>query len=462
MSLRARLVVLTSGAVALTIVGAALIAWVLIRSAMIDEIDERLLDRAGNADRIIGLSVALPEPGDVERRFVRLVQEEPIALQLIGPEGDVERQVAPDELTEALQDASWDAPEPEEGESLLSTVTLGGDAYRLLAAGLPDGSVMQLFQPLETIDATLSRVTWSLGSAATGGIALAAMLGWLVSRSALRPVGRLVAATEAVSVTKDLGRRIEIPPGRQDEIGRLAHSMNEMLTALESAKREQRALIENAGHELRTPLAVLRNDLGLLERSEANGDARALSRSDRREVLRDLDAQAAALGEMVAELVDLARGDAEPESPAATDLLPLIERAVERTRRLDPAVDVRISGEPVRATVRPGSLERAVANLVRNAIQASSRGAEVEVELRRVPTGVRIEVRDRGHGVEPDELPRLFERFFRGAAARNRLGSGLGLAIVAQVAELHGGVARAARRSGGGAVFSLEVPAGPG
>jgi two-component system sensor histidine kinase MprB len=177
-------------------------------------------------------------------------------------------------------------------------------------------------------------------------------------------------------------------------------------------------------------------------------------------VVRDLDTQVSGLSDLVAELVDLARGTAEPEVATATDLRPLIERAVERTRRIDPSVGVRISGDPVRATVRPGTLERGVTNLVRNAIQASPAGAEVHVEVRRTPTGVRIEVRDRGHGLQPDEVPRVFERFFRGAAARNRLGAGLGLAIVAQAAELHGGVARAARRPGGGARFSLEIPAG--
>lgn len=459
MSLRTRLIVLTSGAVALTIVAAAIIAWSLIRAAMLDEIDERLLGRATNADRIVGLTAALPEQGDLERRFVRLVQDDLIGLRLIGPDGNVTRQVAVDELTGALDDASWDPPEPEPWEHLLSTVTLADEPYRLLSAGMPDGSIMQLFQPLETIDATLARVTWSLGTAAAVGVALAAVLGWLISRSALRPVGRLVAATEAVSQTKDLGQRIRIPPGRRDEIGRLAHSVNEMLAALEHARQEQRTLVENASHELRTPLAVLRNDLGLLARSEDH-DAPPFPRSERRQVLRDLDAQVSGLGDLVAELVDLARGTTEPEAVTDAELLPLVERAVERTRRINPSVKVRISGDPVRATVRPGTLERAIANLTRNAIQASPAGAEVHVDIRRTQAGVRIRVRDRGHGLEPDELPRVFERFFRGAAARHRMGSGLGLAIVAQAAELHGGVATVERRPGGGAQFSLEIPAG--
>lgn len=461
MSLRLRLAALASGAVAIAILAAAVIAWILIRSAMLDEVDSRLLDRAAQADRLVGLTTELPERDVVERRFIMLVEGEPVGVQLIGPDGDVTRQVTLGPLAEALDDADWQAPTPTEGEPRLDTVTLAGAPYRLLSMLMPDDSVVRLFQPIGSIDDTLARVTWSLVGTAGAGVALAALLGWLVSRSALRPVDRLVAATERVSATKDLGSRIDVDPGRRDEIGRLATSVNAMLVALDAARSEQRELVEHAGHELRTPLAVLRNDLGLLAREEASR-GRGLSAVERRELVRDLDAQVAGLGELVAELVDLARPTTEPEAPADTDLLALIERAATRSRRVNPAVQLRVLGSSASASVRAAMLERAVENLLRNAIQSSPDGGQVEVELQHGPSGFRIEVRDRGHGFEPDERAQLFDRFFRGAASRTRLGSGLGLAIVAQAAEAHGGRVHAFLREGGGAVFTLRLPAPSG
>lgn len=457
MSLRLRLASLASAAVAVAIVAAAVMAWFLIRSAMLDEVDSRLLDRATQADRIVGLATELPERDVVERRFTMLVEGDPVGMQLIGPDGEITRQVTLGPLTEALNDAAWEAPTPTAGDPRLDTVTFSGTPYRLLSKLMPDGSVVRLFQPIDSIDATLARVTWSVVATAGGGVALAALLGWLVSRSALRPVDRLVAATERVSATKDLRSRIEVDPGRRDEIGRLATSVNAMLVALDAARTEQRELIENAGHELRTPLTVLRNDLGLLARAEVSR-GRGLGAAERRELVQDLDAQVAALGELAAELVELARGSAEPERPVETDVLALVERAANRSRRVNPAVDLRVLGTAVSAPARAAMLERAVENLLRNAIQASSDGGQVEVELRRMPVAYSIEVRDRGHGFEPDERAQLFDRFFRGTASRARLGSGLGLAIVAQAAEAHGGRVRASSRDGGGAVFTLLLP----
>jgi two-component system sensor histidine kinase MprB len=458
MSLRLRLASLASGAVAIAIVAAAIIAWLLIRSAMLGEVDARLIERASQADRIVGLTTVLPERDVVERRFITLVQGDPVGVQLVGPDGEVTRQVTLGPLTEALNDSTWDPPMPTAEEPRLDTVTLAGEPYRLLSKLMPDGTLMRLFQPIATIDATLARVTWSLAATAGAGIALAALLGWLVSRSALRPVDRLVAATERVSATKDLASRIEVDPGRRDEIGRLATSVNAMLVALDAARTQQRELIENAGHELRTPLAVLRNDLGLLARTEHAG-VRTLAPAARRELIEDLDTQVAGLGHMVTELVELARGTAEPERLVRTDLKQLIDRAVAANRRVDGSVRMSVIGPSALVTVRPAMLERAVGNLVRNAIQSSPAGGRVQVELRPDGRWFRIEVRDRGHGFEPGEEPHLFERFFRGAASRGRVGSGLGLAIVAQAAEAHGGRVQASPRKGGGAVFTLSLPA---
>jgi two-component system sensor histidine kinase MprB len=306
----------------------------------------------------------------------------------------------------------------------------------------------------------MTRSAWRLAAVAGGGIAAAGGLGWATARAGLRPVDRLVEAAEQVAATKDLAHRIDVERDRRDEINRLAGSVNAMLAALDEARTQQRELVENAGHELRTPLAILRNDLGLLLRAEQHPE-RDLDVADRAALLRDLETEAEVLSELVAEVLDLARGELEPEPPVETDLAALVERAITRTRRVNPTVTIEVRGEGRELLVRPLALERAVANLVRNAVQVSDDGGRVEVELRETDGSVVVQVLDRGPGISDEDLPRIFDRFYRGASARERHGSGLGLAIVAQVAALHGGDVDAANRPGGGARFTLRLPAEP-
>jgi two-component system sensor histidine kinase MprB len=168
----------------------------------------------------------------------------------------------------------------------------------------------------------------------------------------------------------------------------------------------------------------------------------------------------AALADSVGEIVELARGAAGSEPARLTDLAALVDRAVARTRRIAPdvAVEVTVTPSDASAVVHPATLERAIANLVRNAVQVSAPAATVAVTLAAGGPELRLTVLDSGPGLEPGELPRVFDRFFRGAAARARQGSGLGLAIVAQAAELHGGTVHAANRPGGGAVFTMRLP----
>jgi two-component system, OmpR family, sensor histidine kinase MprB len=168
--------------------------------------------------------------------------------------------------------------------------------------------------------------------------------------------------------------------------------------------------------------------------------------------------EAAVLSGLVAEVLDLARGELEPEPPIETDVTALVERAVARTRRVNPSVMVEVRGNVPERLVRPVALERAVANLVRNAVQVSDDGDHVEVVLDEADGWMVVQVLDRGPGIAEEDLPRIFDRFYRGDSARERQGSGLGLAIVAQPAEQQGGTVTAANRSSGGAVFTLRIP----
>lgn len=457
MSLRQRLTVLTAAAVALSIVAAAAVAWLLVRSSMMEEVDESLISRAHDMDQIVSAARS-PRPGDApEQRLIEMVQADPVGVQIVEPGGRV-YQVAFEPLTSSLEDASL--PEsPPAGDLRLDTVTLGAEHYRVLALTDPDGVVLRLIRPLSSVDSTLDSVAWSLAGIGAAGIALAAALGWAVSRAGLRPVDRLTAAAESVARTQDLTERVDAGPSENDEVARLARSVNTMLAALDKARSDQRQLVENASHELRTPLTVLRNDFGLLRRAERD-PSRALTPQGREELLADLDTQVAALGEEVDEIIALAKGDQSSEPVQETELLELIARAVQRTRGLRPEVGIEVLGEQTVAPVHASVLERAVANLVRNAVQVSSAGGTVRVLLQNADQHreLSIVVEDEGPGLREDEIPRLFTRFFRGADSRDRHGSGLGLAIVEQAAAAHSGTVEAANREGGGSRFALTWP----
>jgi two-component system sensor histidine kinase MprB len=268
----------------------------------------------------------------------------------------------------------------------------------------------------------------------------------LVARTALRPVRQLTAAAEHVARTRDLSRRIESEGS--DELSSLGASFNTMLEALDDSQRAQRQLVADASHELRTPLTSLRTNVEVL------ADADALSSEDRRRLLRDVVAQLDELTVLVTDLVDLARGDESAAISEDVRLDLLVAEAVERARRHAGDRHFLTDLEPCLIRAVPGKLDRAVGNLLDNAAKWSAPGGEIEV---RVHAG-EVTVRDHGPGIEDEDLPFVFDRFYRARSARGLPGSGLGLAIVRRVAESHGGEVWAERPAGGGARFRLRIP----
>jgi two-component system sensor histidine kinase MprB len=287
-----------------------------------------------------------------------------------------------------------------------------------------------------------------------GGIALAAVLGGLASRSLIAPLAKVTEAARHISETEDLGRRIDVRTN--DEVGDLARRFNAMLdtlaasrAALDESMRAQRRLVADASHELRTPITSLRTNLEVLM------DEGRLGAQERTRALRDVTAQIEELGALVGDLIELARGD-EPAAAVVEEvrLDHLVAEALERARRHAPDVSFDASLEPVVVAGAPDRLARAIGNLLDNAAKHTRPGTRVHVA---VDGGV-VTVRDHGDGIAEEDLPSIFDRFYRGADARGRAGSGLGLAIVRQVAETHGGRVSAANAPDGGAVFRLELP----
>ena len=307
------------------------------------------------------------------------------------------------------------------------------------------GYAVQIVRPLTEVDHSLGRIENLLILIAGGGIAIAAALGLAVSRAALAPVRRLTTAAENVTETGDLSERIEVS-GR-DELSRLADSFNAMLGTLQESSRAQRQLVADASHELRTPLTSLRTNIEVL------ASERKLPPGERERLLTDVVDQLGEMTTLISELIELARGEQQTLEPEEVRLDLVASEAVERARRNRPAVTFTTDLQESTVQGVPSTIERAVANLLDNAAKWSPPNGDVEVAVR---DGA-LSVRDHGPGIDEEDLPHVFDRFYRSPSARGRPGSGLGLAIVRQVAVAHGGEVVAEAADGGGTRMTLRL-----
>jgi two-component system sensor histidine kinase MprB len=340
------------------------------------------------------------------------------------------------------------------GTPFLRDAEVDGIHLRVLAEPLGKGHAVQFAQPLTEVDSLLSRLRLILALLVVGGVALGTLLGRLVAGAAVLPLKRLTATTEHVALTRDLSRRI--PPSGEDELGRLAVSFNAMLDALEDSMgaldasvHAQRQLVADASHELRTPVTSLRTNIEILQQQGHDMDPEESAR-----LLEDVVEQIEELTLLMNDLIDLARGE-EPRADAEDLRLDLLtEETVERARRHAAATPLRARLQPTIVTGVPARLERAIGNLIDNAVKYSPPGEPVEIVLR----AGELSVRDHGPGISAEDLPYVFDRFYRGAEARGRPGSGLGLAIVRQVASQQGGSITAEPAPGGGTLMRLRLP----
>ncbi len=440
MSLRARLTLAAAAAVAIAVLLVAAVSYVTVERKLVDEIDRALVQQSRflTTQGFPGPRSSEPPRAEGPFRETRLgqilysdgttytLQDDPL------PVDSTARAIAKGTQTQQFRD-----------------VTVSGTSMRMLTQSVEPGVAVQVAQPRTDADHTLSTLRWILVLVAGIGIAVAAGLGAIVARAALRPVAKLTRAAEHVAETQDLGAEIEV--GTKDEIGRLAASFNAMLAALDASRRQQRQLVADASHELRTPLTSLRTNIEVLNLQRSMPD------DDRRQLLTDVVTQLEELTILVGDLVELARDDGMPqaETPIEVRLDRVVERAVDRARLHRPDLDIVITAlEPGVLDAQQPLLERAVANLIDNACKWSPPNGRVEVAL----AGDTVTVRDHGPGIDPDDLPHVFDRFYRAPAARSMPGSGLGLAIVRHAAQVHDGSVVAEPAAGGGTVLRLHLP----
>jgi two-component system sensor histidine kinase MprB len=440
--LRTRITAAAALAATISIVGVISVAYVAVHHELLGNIDSQLNEQASNVqvgatiDPRTGLVSAhiVPQPGMVsaDLQILNTIGKHQTRSAVNLPVYARDRQLANHE-------GQW-----------LHAATVNGTAFRVLTFhhDIPgtEGVAVQVALPLTAVESQLHKLRLAFLLLALLGLGTVIAGSWLVVRRMMRPVASLTEAAEQIAVTRDLTTRIE--DYGDDELGRLAVSFNTMLDALERSLGAQRQLIMDASHELRTPLASLRTNVEVLHEIDR------LAPHQRRELLDGIVTQLEELTGLVADVVELARGDAPESAHSDVEVDELVAHAVERARRYWPNVVYMLTTEPLVVRGVSSRLDRAVINLLDNAGKFSLPGSVVDVS---VTSDGSISVADRGPGVPEDALPYVFDRFYRSDEARALPGSGLGLAIVKQVVDGHGGTVTMANRLHGGAVVTVTL-----
>ncbi|GLW23485.1 sensor histidine kinase [Microbispora triticiradicis] len=441
MNLRTRLAIAGGSVVAGALVLVSVVLYPAVNANLRGQIDNTLVVAAGQAPNVAAAIKAKFRDVNGEPGFPTV----PLGI------GSTQLQIVPEPVrigpsTEFVDITARDVAVADgiEGAYFRDAV-YNGVVYRVYTAQLPDspGTLVRTAIPESDPAPTLRELAWLLAGSTVAAGLLAALASRLAARRVLRPVHQLTETVELIRRTGDLS--IAIPADSRDEIGRLGAAFAAMTAALDESVGAQRRLVADASHELRTPLTSLTVNLELLAENPADAQAPILAA----EAL----GQAGELTTLVNDLVDLARYGQAPYHTEDVRLDLVAERVAARAARRAPQIEFELACAPTLVHGDPDALERAVGNLVDNAVKWSPSDGRVRISVR---AGT-LEVADNGPGIPDSDLEFVFDRFYRSPAARAHPGSGLGLAIVRQVAEAHGGTAEAVPcRSG--ALLRLVLP----
>ena len=462
MSLRTRIAAAAGLAVALVVVIASVAIYLGVRAELRGEVDDALRERAAAIGRLTegrgpGQGERPDRPGDGAGRpppgggrgdgLFPVPRPDPFGgpegiAQLVLPTGRAVRRPGAGEAL-PVDSRAREIARSGSGE-YLADMTVNGTHLRVVTRAVPGRGAIQVARPLDEVDRQLDRVLLVLLLVGAAGVALGAALAAVVARTALAPIGRFTRRTEELAGDPDPSHRIDAH--RSDELGRLARSFNTTLDSLERSVEAQRQLVADASHELRTPIASLRANIQTLEHAER------LPAAERESLRADIVAELDELTALVADIVELARGAKPGEPVDDVRLDEIVEGVAARARARANGVAIDVSAEPTVVRGEPERIQRAVSNLVDNALKWSPGGGRVEIDV----TGGGLSVRDHGPGFQESDLPHVFDRFYRASGARSLPGSGLGLAIVRQAAEAHGGDVEAVNAPGGGALVRVS------
>lgn len=463
--IRSRLALLVAAAVAFAVAAVSVTCWFIVQGKLYDEIDNDLRSSVGpvrsdDFQRLTDDCRQTPSDelgmGSRPKSYGQLVEVDGDVC--LFPSSTAQVQVSGDDKAVAKD------PDPNHGRIRDGTDN-EGNKLRVLttAVVIKDGPLTQgvaadyslvIALPLKGTQSTLNELALILLLVSGVGVLGAGAAGLAVARAGLRPVDKLTEAVEHVARTEDLNIRIPVEDDSEDEIARLSHSFNSMTSALASSRDLQQQLIADAGHELRTPLTSLRTNIELLTRSEETG--RPIPEADRKALLASVKAQMTELATLIGDLQELSRPDPGQHS-GRTQIVAwqdTVDSALRRARLRGPELTITADVEPWFVRAEPSALERAVVNILDNAVKFSPEGGLIEVRL---TEGV-LTVRDHGPGISADELPYVFDRFWRSPSARALPGSGLGLSIVARTVQQAGGEVSLSHAEDGGTVATVRLP----
>jgi signal transduction histidine kinase len=361
----------------------------------------------------------------------------------------IEQRTAPESLFVRVVDRG--------AEARILSLREGWDQSTLQIVSLqfPDGTLVEVGKSIEARLDLLARFRAALGLVTLLIVVIALSGGWLATQSALQPIRRLAAAVQRIISTGRTDERVPVAP-HDDAITELTELFNAMLDKIEGLVTGMRGALDNVSHDLRTPLTRLRGTAEMALASAPDVDRY-------REALADCIEESDRVLTMLNTLMDIteAESGAMPLQREPLRLAEIVRRSVELYRDVADAKGVSLPADVQSDVVVPGDrvrLEQVAANLIDNAVKYTPRGGHVGVEVGRQDGHAILRVRDTGPGIPSDELPRIWERLFRGDQSRAERGLGLGLSLVKAVVEAHGGTVSVSSEIGRGSEFVVSLP----
>lgn len=466
MSIRTRLTLWYVGllAVLLIVFGVALYTTVYITSYQ--EVDRSLKQRAGDIQASLATVITLQDDiGSIIQRGTLVLPNADVFSN-----GDIYVQLR------TLDGRSFSRSEnlgnqylvipPEQhsaarnGSAVFSDFTVNRTRLRAYVAPiiLKSGGVIgyvELAQSLRQVDNTLRDLATLIIVSIAAGLVVAAVGGWLIAGNILDPINRVTVTAQKIARARDLGRRIEVP-ATVDEVGRLAMTFNEMLARIEDLFRAQQRFVADVSHELRSPLTAVRGNLDLLKRGAADDV------QERAAMIDAMDSETARMSRLVSDLLLLARQDAGvPIARQPIEMDTLLLEVYRQSQLTAKSVHLVLGAEDQAIIVGDRDrLKQVLLNLVDNAVKYTPQGGKVTLSLAKDETWVKITVQDTGIGIASENIPNLFDRFYRVDKSRSRDagGTGLGLAIAKSVVDAHNGKITVESQVGKGSSFTVWLP----
>lgn len=443
-TLRGTLLWLIAACVYGTVIVVAVAAWAVTRWALLQQLDNELTTVATYLSPAITNNIATM--GGLDNDMLNAAN---VTVFVLRPDGTTLRV----KNAVQLRPGAAEMAIARTGTGSSARTMTGPDHHRYRVVAVPvtvaDGqAALVLARDVAPTEAVLRALRTELVWAGLLGGIVAVTIALYASKRALAPVRDLSRALTHVTETDEL-TPVEVTGN--DELAEVTRSFNTMVKSLQSSRERQMRLIADAGHELRTPLTSMRTNIELLVADENTG---MLPEGARAEILRDIAAQLGEFTSLVGDLVQLSRDEPMRVNPEPLDFADIVEAAIVRARRRGPNLHFDVRLDPLYIVGEPATLERAVTNLLDNAVKFSPPEGTITVRLE----GTQLTIADQGPGIAEEDLGRVFDRFFRSDRARNTPGTGLGLSIVAHTILAHGGRVTAGNAATGGAEFTVELP----